>query len=108
MIDSLIDLDTQICQKRFESRLHSIEKSKSLVELIDRAVAMLKKYPHNGERHYFILCKSYSIGNSRKLSEDEILDSLCVSRTTFYREKKKAINILGVILWGFILTDYFN
>lgn len=27
------------------------------------------------------------------------------SRATFYRDKKKAVSLLGVILWGFIIPD---
>jgi len=108
LINSLIDVDTQIDKARFERRMQSIEESKSLIELIDKAFMMLKTYPENGERYYEILSKSYHINSEYKYSEDELLEELCVSRTTLYREKRKAVTMLGVILWGFILPDFLQ
>jgi hypothetical protein len=40
-----------------------------------------------------------------KYSESEILESMNISRSTFFREKKKAVTLLGVILWGFVIPD---
>jgi hypothetical protein len=108
LINSLIDMDTQIDKTRFERRMQSIEESKSLIELVDRAVMMLKTYPENGERYYDILCKTYQINSICKYSEDELIEELCVSRTTLYREKRKAVIMLGVILWGFVLPDFLQ
>jgi hypothetical protein len=108
LINSLIEVDTQIDKTRFERRMQSIEESKSLIELIDKAVMMLKAYPENGERYYEILSKSYHINSEHKYSEDELLEELCISRTTLYREKRKAVATLGVILWGFVLPDFLQ
>jgi hypothetical protein len=69
LINSLIDVDTQIDKARFERRMQSIEESKSLIELIDRAFMMLKTYPENGKRYYEILSKSYHINNECKYSK---------------------------------------
>ncbi len=61
LINNLIDVDTQIDKSRFERRMQSIEESKSLIEIIDCSLAMLKNYPDNGERLFDILRNSYSI-----------------------------------------------
>ncbi len=42
------------------------------------------------------------------MKEDELLSVLNISRTTLYREKRRAIEMLGVVLWGFILPDFLK
>jgi hypothetical protein len=106
LINSLIDVDTQIDKSRFEHRMKSIEESKSLIEMLDRSLTMLKNYPDNGERLFEILQNSYSINKKEKVKEDELLSILNISRTTLYREKRRAIEMLGVILWGFVIPNF--
>jgi hypothetical protein len=108
LINSLIDIDTQMDKLRFERRMQSIEESKSLIEIIDRSLAMLKNYPDNGERLFEILQNSYSINKKEKVKEDELLNILNISRTTLYREKRRAIEMLGVVLWGFVIPDFLK
>jgi len=108
LVNSLVDVDTQIDKLRFERRMQSIEESKSLIELIGKALAMLKNYPENGERLYLILNNTYVKSKVNRNNEFDLIDNLNISRTTLYREKKRAVNVLGVILWGFILPDFIN
>ena len=103
VVDTLIDVDPRVDKARIESRLQSIEDSKSILELIDRALLLLKNYPNDGEKYYEILSKSYLV--FVKYSESEILESMNISRSTFFRDKRKAVTLLGVILWGFVIPD---
>lgn len=103
IVDALIDVDPRVDKARIESRLQSIENSKSILVLIDKALILLKNYPKDGERYFEILNKSYLLFYN--YNENELLGNLNVSRTTLYREKKKAIMMLGVILWGFVIPD---
>lgn len=103
VVNTLIDVDPRVDQLRLESRLQSIEDSKSIIELIDRALLLLKSYPDKGPIFFEILNKSYLV--FIKYSETEILEDLNMSRSTYYREKKKAVTLLGVILWGFVIPD---
>ncbi|MBV1757819.1 MAG: hypothetical protein KMY55_08240 [Dethiosulfatibacter sp.] len=103
VVDTLIDVDPRVDKARIENRLQSIEDSKSILELIDRSLILLKNYPIDGEKYYEILNKSYLV--FVKYSESEILESMNISRSTFFRDKKKAITLLGVILWGFVIPD---
>ena len=103
VVDTLIDVDPRVDKARIESRLQSIEDSKSILERIDRALVLLKNYPNDGEKYYEILSKSYLV--FVKYSESEILESMNISRSTFFRDKKKAVTLLGVILWGFVIPD---
>lgn len=92
VINTLIDVDPCVDKLRIESRLQSIEDSKSIIELIDRALILLKNYPDDGEQYYEILNKSYLV--FVKYSENEMLESLNISRSTFFREKKKQLHYL--------------
>lgn len=101
LISSLVDVDLYLSKTRFESRLQSIEESRSIINLIDKALIMLKSHPDNGERYYSLLYKVYI--SPYKYSEEEMLEYLCVSRSTYFREKKRAVRLLGTILWGFLI-----
>ena len=106
VIDTLIDVDPRVEKMRLESRLESLENSKSILVLVDRAMMLLKNYPIEGQKYHDILTKTYMV--FVKYSEIEIIEALNISRSTLYRDKKKAINLLGVILWGFVIPDLKN
>ena len=108
LIDSLIDVDTNVNEYRFERRMQSIEESKSLIEFVDRALNKLKRYPGNGNLYFQIISKLYVNNQSFKFDEEDLLEELHISRSTFYREKKKAITLFGVTLWGFALNGILN
>ena len=108
LIDSLIDVDTNVNEYRFERRMQSIEESKSLIEFVDRALNKLKRYPGNGDLYFHLIRKLYVNNHSFKLYEEDLLEELHISRSTFYREKKKAITLFGVTLWGFALNGILN
>ena len=108
LVDSLIDVDTHVNQYRFAQRMQSIEESKSLIEFVDRALNKLKRYPGNGELYFQLIRKIYANNQRLKLDEEDLLDELHISRSTFYREKKKAITLFGVSLWGFALNGMIS
>ena len=102
-IESLLGMDTEIDRLKLESRLETLDISKSILELVNRALVLLRTYPDNGERYFDIINKMYIL--TYRYNENEMLEYLNIGRTTFYKEKKDAIKMLGVILWGFIIPD---
>lgn len=100
-IDNLVDVELYISRSRLENRLKSIENSKSLINLINKALVMMKSYPDIGERYYEILYKTYIA--HYKYTTDEMVEHLAISRSTYFREKKRAVNLLGTILWGYLI-----
>ena len=85
VVNVLIDVDPRVDKMRIESRLQSIENSKSIIELIDRALVLLKNYPCSGQRYYEILYKSYLVLG--KYSENEI---------KLFLEERGSLRILGM------------
>ena len=38
-------------------------------------------------------------------SDYKLLESLGIERTTYYKRKKEAVNLLGTILWGYVIPE---
>lgn len=90
-------------KKAIEERLMNIAESKSMIEIVDKALIKLRTHPDNGEIYFNIITSSYI--NKKKLTDDQIRRKYHISPSTYYRYKKKAINLMGVILWGYILPS---
>lgn len=102
-LDYLEDYDPNINKKELEVQICSIFKSKLLIEIVDKALLKVKKYPDYGDIYFNILYKQYIQKN--KYSEKHIIQALNCERTTFYKRKKEAINIMGIALWGYVLPQ---
>ena len=102
-VNCLVDIDTRINRERFEQKLQCLAESSCIVKLINKALIKLKSYPRDGERYFQIINQCY-LAHS-KHNETYLLERFEMSRATFYRDKKRAVSLLGVILWGFIIPD---
>lgn len=98
-INTLVDIDIRVKESRINSRLESIEYSKSILDFVDQALAKVKRYPDHGPIFYQILDQAYI--NRKPIPLDLVADEIGLSRPTFYREKKKALALFEVTLWGY-------
>ncbi|MDA3847284.1 MAG: hypothetical protein PF505_12205 [Vallitaleaceae bacterium] len=105
-VDMLVDIDPRINSERLNSRLESIEHSKSIIDFINQSLLTLKQYPDQGDRYFDILNRVYI--NKLDKPIEILAEQYDISRATLFREKKKAINMFGVILWGYIFTEIKN
>lgn len=92
---------------QLEQQLNEIELNDMLLNDIISALNNVKEYPIDGELYYYILYYSYfdssvltddmiaNVLNKTKISQD-------LSRSTIIRKRKKAIEVFGMILWGFL------
>jgi len=103
LVHSLIDCDTQIDKAKLYGKLISIEESLSLMEIMEDALIVLKDYPDNGEIYYRIL--RYRYFDSFKNTHEEIQELCNLSRTSYYRLRKKALLNFAVMLWGYTIPD---
>lgn len=106
LINSMVEIDPRINQKRLNSRLRSIEESKSILDFIDLSMEQLKEYPDDGDKYHDILDHIYIKRTTKSI--EKLADIYDVSRSTMYREKNKAIKMFGVILWGFLFEEASN
>ena len=104
LIDYLdLDFDEHADKRNAADRLRSICETKDLVDIVDQALLKIRTYPGNGELYFKILTHQYI--NLYIVTEQELLTELCLERSTYYRRKKEALNLIGVILWGYILPE---
>jgi hypothetical protein len=87
----------------FEERLSFSAETKWMIDMIDAAATKVQCYHKNGSLYYEILHKSYLA--ERDYSESELLEHLCLSRTSYYALRREAITLLSVALWGYALPQ---
>ena len=105
-IDKLIDnIDTAgtLGNKKIQSRIEGIQKSRLLIDRVNEALTVLKKKPENGERLYNLIYTTYIA--PEKLSHQELLFRLNMSSRNYYRLRQQAITILSIRLWSAPATD---
>ena len=93
------DIDLQ----DFEEKVCCVVESRMFVEIIDRALLRLRKYPDRGELYYEILTKQFIYRFNS--TEKEMLEELNMERSVFYDRKKEAIYIFSVCLFGYAIPE---
>lgn len=88
----------------FMAKVSGIFETKWMIELIDTAMMKIYDYPGNGKIYHEILSKCYV--TAYPMTEGEILEVLCMERSTFYIKKKEAVKLFGIALWGYTLPRY--
>ena len=74
-----------------------------LVDVIDRALLRLKRYPDRGELYYEILTKQFI--HRFNSTEKELLDELNMERSVFYDRKREAVFLFSVCLFGYAVPE---
>lgn len=103
-LDYLDEYDPNVNKRKLEDELCSVFKSKLLIEIVDKALLKVKRYPDFGDMYFEIIYKQYIQKN--KYPEKYIIQVLNCERTTFYKRKKEAIKLMGVALWGYVLPEF--
>ena len=104
LIDYLaFDFDGEVDKGKVGDHLKSIAETRDLVILVDKALCRLKTYPGQGELYFNIINRKYII--KYEYTDHELLESLDIERTTYYKRKKEAVNLLGTILWGYVIPE---
>jgi len=103
-LDYLDDYGSDINKKKLEEELCSMLKSKWLIEIVDKALLKVKNYPDYGDTYFDILYKQYIA--KYRYDEKRIIEALNCERTTFYKRKKEAINLMGIALWGYAIPAF--
>ena len=89
--------------QEFEERVCCVMENRMLVDVIDRALLRLKRYPDRGELYYEILTKQFI--HRFNSTEKELLDELNMERSVFYDRKREAIFLLSLCLFGYAVPE---
>lgn len=79
----------------YESRVTSLFESAMLVQMIDDAAIAIKEFPDFGELYFEILKLSYMSRFRYKYTE--VCEQLGMARTHFYRRRKEALLLFGLL-----------
>jgi hypothetical protein len=96
-------------KKAIEERLMCIAETKQMIEIVDKALKHLKTHPKNGQIYHDII--TYCYIDEEVMSDDVISRKLNLTQSTYYRYKKKATELMGIALWGYIippLKEYWD
>ena len=105
-VDKLIeDVDVEVAlgNKKIESRMQGMQKSRLLMDRLNEALTVLRKKPDNGERLYNLIYTAYIA--PEVLNHQEVLYRLNLSSRNFYRYRQQAISVLSIRLWATAAPD---
>ena len=93
-----LDLELSMENRRMESRLLTIMKSRMLLDRINEAISFLRPKPKEGEHLYQIIYLTY-IAKQRD-SVTDVIAELNLSKAMYYEQRKRAIMMIGMKLWA--------
>ena len=92
-----VDVEVALGNKKIESRMQGMQKSRLLMDRLNEALTVLRKKPDNGERLYNLIYTTYIA--------PEVLYRLNLSSRNFYRYRQQAISVLSIRLWATAAPD---
>ena len=93
-----IDFEMTMENKRLESRLNTIIKTRILLERVQEALSVLRKKPENGEMLYRLIYDAYL--DPKKRTAAELVYQSGLAYRTYYRMRAEAISIMSIRLWS--------
>ena len=93
-----VDVEVSMGNRKLESRIEGVRKSRILLDRVNEALTVLKKKPENGEILYNLIYQTYI--TPERLGLTDILYRLDISPRHYYRLRSQAITILSIRLWA--------
>lgn len=100
---SVLEVDSFIDIEKFEDKLISIYSSILILDLMDHALERLRRYPDKGEIYADLL--NFRFFDETNYTCEQIMSKLRISRSTYYRYYKKAVEAYGNMLFGYTVYD---
>lgn len=100
-VDELVSkLDIEIARenKKLESRLNGIVKTRVMIERLQEALMVLRKKPNDGEQLYNIIYDAYLDPVERDVYA--LFERAQVAPRTYYRMRSEAITVISIKLWS--------
>lgn len=97
-VDYLMQFDPKTGKQATEKAIQLLFETRCMVEMVDTAMLRVKDFPDKGDVYFEILSKRY-LGRFR-YTEKEILDILKLERSRYYDNKREAMLVFGISIWG--------
>ena len=101
-LESVYMAGADLSGTQIENHARCIERSNKMIKLVNSAVELLRTKHKNGEAYYLIPPQIESTNLIIEQLQPHIRD---ISRATYYRRRKKAVEALSSILWGYSSKD---
>lgn len=99
LLHEIVDLDSTSEKRKIQERLVSADFNLCLLETMEDALLIIRDYPDGGELYYRLL--RYRYFDTFKNTNEEVMMMLDnMPYTTYYRKRKKAIQLYAAMLWG--------
>ena len=97
---------------KLEHHANSMKRTAEMLKLIDATTHLIRENNSEGEAFYWILYYTYFSPNKLN-SVDETIEKVqmhipYVTRDTYYRHRKRAIQTFSSVLWGFTTKNEIN
>ncbi len=108
-LESVYMAGADLSGTQIENHARCIERSNQMLKLLNNAVELLRTCHKSGEAYYWLLYYTY-LSPQQLQNVDEIIEQLRphlrdISIPTYYRKRKKAVEALSSILWGYTSQD---
>lgn len=100
IVNGLIIFENQAAEDKFYDSVCSYHEELELLKLLEKAVVMVKDYPENGRTYYEILDRLYF--DYFSYNNEEVMEVLEISRSTYFRYLKKAYECFYTHLIGIL------
>ena len=102
-------LEASNSNTHLESYVHSLERSKRMLQLINSAIDLMRKKHEKGELYYWILYYAYlspqQCENAGAILQSLETKGISISLRTYYVHRDEAIEVLSSSLWGYTSQD---
>ena len=88
-----------------DSAIFHICRTAWIMEVVDQVLNSVKEFNPFGELYRDILRLAYF--DEKNMTDQEVIDELSLERSTYYRRKKEAILLCGVLLWDEVRDKKF-
>ena len=114
-LDEIYDAGADFVGTKLEHHANSMKRTFEMLKLIDTATHLIRENNSDGEAFYWILYYTY-LSPQKLLNIEEIVDRVqmhlpYISRSTYFRYRKRAVKTFSSVLWGFTTkeeTDTLN
>jgi hypothetical protein len=105
LVFSLQNFEYDLDINELEQTIYSVRNCELLTSIIKIAFEKVKSYPGTGQLFADILEFIYIRNSKMEHTDEEFMCNNFVSRTRFYREKKQAIVLFGLLLFKIIVPE---
>lgn len=105
-LDTMYSAGMDFSDTKLTDHVRGLQKSYSMLKLLDSAIEILQTKHRHGEEYYWILYYTY-LSPQEYGNVDDIVEALLphmrdISRRTYYRKRREAIEALSSLLWGYM------